>query len=248
MPRFRFRNPRVKRALQLGVSILLALTLVWSARRSIFVGAAAILVEDDPLAPAQIIVPSHSMSQETALEAALLYEQQVSAHIVMTDWIEDPVAENIRKLGIRPLDTTQLNKYILERSNVPSSAITILPDRADGTGSEIAAIAAFAQRCQLRSILVITARSHTARTKWLLQRKLPRAVRVFVRSPRFDRLAVDTWWHERDQSREIVTEYLRWFNTVLLQDLWARSPAVQDQPAVPDCGGVTATRDVGDGL
>jgi uncharacterized SAM-binding protein YcdF (DUF218 family) len=215
--------------------MLVLAALAWSARRSLLAGAAALLVDEDALAPAAVIVASHSMGQAAALEAAWLYQQQISARIVMTSWARDPMEQNIRQLGIPYLDATEWNNYILEQSHVPPSAITILPDRADGTGSEVAAIAAFAERCQLTSILVITARTHTARTKWLLRRKLPDSVHVFVRSPRFDQFAVDGWWRERDQSREMLTEYLRWANTVLLRDFWGRSPSTPLPQAVANC-------------
>ena len=236
------RFSRLARALTVGA--LVACAAIWIGRRAILVGAAELIVDEDPVTPAQIIVPSHSMSQETALEAAMLYEQQVSAHVVMTDWIEEPVADSMRSLGIRALDTTQLNKYILEQSHVPASAITILPERVDGTGSEIAAIVAFAERCRVSSLLVITARTHTARTRWLLRRKLPRTVHVLVRSPRLDRFAVDSWWRERWQSREMAIEYLRWVNTVLFRDPWDRPSPAGSPEAVPDCNSVTGPNEV----
>lgn len=248
MRRFSFGRPRASRALALVAGMLVVVVAAWFARHVIMIGAAAILVDEDPVAPAQILVPSHSMSQETALEAALLYEQQVSPHIVMTDWIEEPVADAIRTLGIQMLDTTALNRYILEQSKVPASAITVLPEQVDGTGSEVAAIVAFAKRCHVTSLMVITARTHTARTRWLLRRKLPRQVRLSVRSPRFDRFVVDGWWRERTQSREMALEYMRWLNTVVFRDLWERPSQIHTRGPVPDCSSVTSVSPVSAGL
>ena len=110
---------------------------------------------------------------------------------------------------------------ILERSGIPSSAITVLPSLADGTETEVAAIAAFIKEQGLSSVLVVTARSHTGRTKWLLHRTLGDSVHVSVRSPRFDTFSVEGWWRERDQCREVIAEYLRWTNTLVLPNLWA---------------------------
>jgi uncharacterized SAM-binding protein YcdF (DUF218 family) len=146
----------------------------------------------------------------------------------MAEWHHDPLVQSVREMSIPYLDSTAISRLILERRGVPSSAITILPDPVDGTNSEVAAIAEFVARHQVRSLLVITARSHTVRTKWLLQHTLP-GTRVLVRSSRFDGFKVESWWRDRDQTLEVFTEYLRLCNTVLFRDLWARS--VQRHPA-----------------
>jgi hypothetical protein len=241
MPAFRF--PRSRAARGLGVA-LAVVVVAWFARHAILTASAWMLVSEDPIAPVQVLVPSHSMPQETALEAALLYRAQISSHIVMTDWVEAPVVAAIRDLGIQVLDSTQLNKYIFERNQVPLSAVTTLAARADGTGSEVAAIAAFVDQCHVSSIMVITARSHTARTRWLLERQLPKGVRLSVRGSRFDGFSVGQWWRQRDQSRELLTEYFRWVNTVLFRDLWARTSPPRPHEFVADCESVTEARSV----
>lgn len=209
-------SPGLRRAFQLLFGVVVTLSLAWFAGRPILVSVAAFLVEEDPLVPGEILVVSNRM-RDAALEAALLYQEKVSSRIVMTDWIHNPMLEK-QRLGIPYSGTLDASKAILERSGVPSSAITVLPDQVDGTESEVSAIAAFAARRQLVSLLVITARSHTARTKWLLQRKLGSRTRVSVRSPRFDRFSVDAWWRQRDHRQEVLAEYLRWFNTAVLGD------------------------------
>lgn len=191
----------------------------WLARHTILVGAARMLVNEDPLGCAEIIVASNSLPQATALEAAQLYNQHVSARIVMAGWAHNPLVPTVRRLGIPSLDTTEMNLAILERSGVPSAAITVLPGQVDGTETEVAAIAAFVDRRHLASVLVVTARSHTARTKWLLQRTLRTKAQVFVRSPRSDSFSVGQWWLEREHSREVVTEFLRWLHTLTLLSL-----------------------------
>jgi hypothetical protein len=55
----------------------------------------------------------------------------------------------------------------------------------------------------------------------LLRRALPAGTRLLVRAPRTDRFHADSWWRSRENSREVVTEYLRWFNTLILRDPWS---------------------------
>ena len=92
------------------------------------------------------------------------------------------------------------------------------------------AVAAFARQRRLRSLRLITARSHTARARWLLRRDLLPDVHSSVGSSRFDPFSSASWWQRREQSREVISEYLHWFNTFPLGDLWSRrSPARQSQ-------------------
>ena len=216
----------LRRAVQLSLVILVPLALVvWLAGRPMLVAVGAFLIEEDPLAAGETVAVSGSM-QDAAREAALLYQQNNHWRIIVTDWIPNPMLEQIR-LGIHYVGTAAMGKVVLERGSVPSSAITILPGPVDSTESEMAAIAAFADQHHLPDLLVITARSRTARTKWLLQHKLDRT-RVSVRSSRFDRFSVDGWWRDSDQRREVLAEYLRWLNTAVLRDRSPRSSATRE--------------------
>lgn len=226
-PMIRWRG-RARRSLQLAFGLLALAAVAWYVRGPILARIGALIVNEDPLTPADVIVVSNSLARATAFEAALLFKQHTSSHIVMTEWVHDPLVERTRELGIPYLDATAISRLILERSGVPVSAITVLPDRVDGTSAEISAIAAFARRRHPASLLMITARSHTARTKWLLERKLPK-IRVSVRGSRFDRFRADAWWRERDQTRETVTEYLRMANSVVFGDFWARTKPEPDR-------------------
>jgi uncharacterized SAM-binding protein YcdF (DUF218 family) len=67
---------------------------------------------------------------------------------------------------------------------VPSAAIRTLPDRVDDTEREVAAVAAFVTQQWPRSVLFVTARSHTVRSAWLLRRTLTRGIEVIVPSRR----------------------------------------------------------------
>jgi uncharacterized SAM-binding protein YcdF (DUF218 family) len=196
----------------------------WYSRHAILIGAAHVLVAEEPPVPAEVMVVSIASPKAAALEAAYLYQQQISTRVVLLTWITEPIEDEVRQLGIAYPSPTDLARMILERSGVPSHAIEVLPDLVDGTETEIAAVAAFARQRMPASLLFITARSHTARARWLLRRGVSPTTRFYVTSSRFDRFAVESWWQNRDQSRTVMSEYLRWGNTLLLGDAWSRRP------------------------
>lgn len=175
------------------------------------------MVAEDTLAPAVVILLTSSNAEVGALEAAELYKESVARNIVL-GVCEDCVSfkSRLAAIGVSYPDTPTLVKLILQRSGVPGSAIATLPDRVDGTEAAVRAVSSFVQRTGNVTIIVVTARTHTARVRWLLRRALPPGTTVLVRSSRFDDFSVDRWWHDRNQSREVAMEYLRWVHSVRL--------------------------------
>src|SRR5262245_23433383 len=206
---------RVRRALAVVVAVALLCVLRISGWR--FLGSA--LVAEGPLESADVVVVSNASPVADAFEAATLYRTGYAQEIVIPRYVPERHVDELHRLGITYLPQTELMEAVLEHSGVPSAAIRTLSDPVDGTEREVAAVAAFVTQQRPRSVLFVTARSHTARSAWLLRRTLPRGVEVIVRSPRDDLFDPGSWWQSRAQARELMTEYLRWGNT-LLGDLW----------------------------
>jgi uncharacterized SAM-binding protein YcdF (DUF218 family) len=182
-----------------------------------------LLVHEDALERVEVIIVSQAAGAADALEAARLYNEGYGAEVVMPASSPNALGPQIRDLGIPFLDEGQLATEILARAGVPRAAFLVLPGSADGTDSEITAVAAFARERNPASVLFVTARSHTARARWLLQRALPPTTRLLVRAPRTDSFQAGAWWRSRANTREAFTEYLRWFNTSVLGDPWAET-------------------------
>jgi uncharacterized SAM-binding protein YcdF (DUF218 family) len=219
-------------AFALAAAVLPA-AMLWAARQPLLTRLGALLVAEDPLVPATVLVVSHASGRAAALEAARLHGQGTAPRILLFTWARDPVDDEVVRLGARFLPTTELLVDILVRSGVPADAIAVGPEPVDGLGSEVAAVARFAAEQRPASLLFITDRAHSARARWLLRRQVPSATAVAVRSPAIDGFRPDGWWRDRERSRQVVFEYVRWVNTLVLGDaLRDRSrPASEAAPA-----------------
>lgn len=214
------QRSKLQGGLRIAVILLLGAAAGWSGRRSILAGAGRMLVVEDALAPAEVIVASRADMLGDTLEAAHLFNEGISTRIVLPTVPSDQVAAEIRRVGGLGWSPTDYAAWLLERSGVPKTAVETLPGIVDGTDSETASVAAFARRHNAQSLVYVTARTHTARARRLLREQLPPFTHLIMRSPRTDPFAPDAWWHSRDDSREVVMEYLRWMNTFVLGDLW----------------------------
>lgn len=203
-----------------GLLVIGLVTIAWQDRYGVLAAAGRLLIREDPVTPVEMIIVSNADPAADALEAARMYRDGVSQAIVVPSWIPEPLDAELRQLGVPHLRTTELAQAVLERSGVPPAAIERLPTAVDGTSAEIKAVATFARHRRPHSLLYITARTHSARARWVLRRALSPAIQVSVRSPRTDLFTADTWWRQRDDSREVAMEYLRWVNTIILHDPW----------------------------
>ena len=199
--------------------VLAALVGVWLARVPILRAIGGALVAEDALAPVDVIAVSHAHVRGTALEAAALMREGIGRRVVVAQGRRDNVDLYLADIGVVVPTPEDLATEILVKSGIPREKITILPAAVDGTNTEITVLVRFANREKPESLLYVTSRSHTARAAWRLRREAPGA-RVLVRAPRNDDFYVDRWWQSRGSTREVMTEYLRSFNSYVLGDHW----------------------------
>jgi uncharacterized SAM-binding protein YcdF (DUF218 family) len=222
---------RRRRRLVLLLSLAALAAGFWYQREHLLRGIGDLLIADDPLEHVEAIVVSQASGRADAFEAARLYHEGLAEHIVLPTWVPDPLDAEVRCLGLTFLSIPDLARAILERTGVPPEAIVQLPDQVDGSETEVAAVAKYLRTAGVTSVLYIAPRSHGARIRWMLRRRLPSVTRVVVRGPLADDFARGAWWRSRDQSREVMSEGLRWANTLLLGDAW-REPSVAQGDAV----------------
>lgn len=214
---------RRSRRLRLAVALLAVALAGWVGRASVLGAVGGALTVDDPIAPVDVMVVSLAAIRADALEVARLHHEGVAPRIVLCRWRDEPLDDEMRRLQVPSLPPHELAAAILHRSGVPANAVEVLDSAVDGLNTEIAAVAGYARKARPASLLYVTARSHTRRAHWLLQRLLPPETELRVRSPTRDPFDPTAWWHSRDGSREVAMEYLRWANTFGLRDLWSGS-------------------------
>lgn len=205
--------------------------VAWTTRAHWLPAVADPLTVEDAIAPVDVIVVSMAAARADAFEAAALYQAGVSRRFLLPYWQLEPLDVELQRMSVPYLPVTALAQAILEHSGVPSDAIEVLDEPIDGLNAEIASIGRALRQRAPRSLLYVTARSHTRRARWLLHRVLPPETAISVRGPRRDPFDPRAWWQTRGSGREVAMEYLRWINTFVLGDFWHGSvPSVPEEP------------------
>lgn len=202
------RRPRVLLLAVTGVALGIA---VWQERTVPLHWLGAALVHEDPVRPADVVIVSVASMRGAALDAAKLYRRGLVREVWVPRWATIPIDRRLDKRGLGTLPLHEVARRILEGSGVPASHIVILDHPVDGLESEMAVVgAALGARPVTRPIL-LTARSHTARARHLLQVVYAPAAGVRIRAPHTDEFTPTGWWRDHGSTRELVLEYLKWF-------------------------------------
>ena len=205
--------------------VLVLLAVAWLARDAVLSAIGDRLVSEDNVVPTDWVVLSGAAAPLTALEGMYLYRESAARRLVVIGWKEDAAHHLLRQLGVSYRSASELIQEVLERGGVPPEAVTIVPARVDGTESEIRALAGFVEKEHIRNFAYVTTRTHTARARYLLARQIPSESRALVRASRLDPYTTTGWWKDRELARDVMSEYLRWVNTLVLQDFWQADEA-----------------------
>ncbi len=164
-----------------------------------------LIVSDDPLEPADLIVVLMGIREVRIFEAADLYHEGYAPEILMVKDYNSDEADYNQKAAIN--------------RGVPAGRIIILEGNAYSTEQEALYVTEYLkERGDVSSIILVTSRFHTARAKRIFSREfrvLDRNVKVISRPSRYDNFDPETWWREDEDKRQVVLEYLKMLNYTL---------------------------------
>jgi uncharacterized SAM-binding protein YcdF (DUF218 family) len=183
---------------------------------AVFLNVGRWLVVEDALQKTDAIAVLSGRMPSRALEAARLYRAGYSPEVWLT-YSSEP-ASGLAKLSLPYQGEEYYDKLVLMHEGVPASAIRILEPPIENTADEMRAIAQSMQARQAASVIIVTSKVHTRRTRALGERLLPAASHALVRGVSDDEFDPAHWWRNTSDALDVVREVLGMFN------LWAGLP------------------------
>lgn len=199
----------------------------WLIRGGIFValaGAAAtlfltignLLVVEDPLVHADVIVILSGRLPERAVEAARVYHAGYADQV----WISPPPSpvDELKAMKISYLGEDFYNEKVLIAKGVPPDSIRIL-ERADAnTEEEVRQVAEDLHNLDLHSAIIVTSKPHTRRVRTIWRKLVGSQPHMIVRYPQDDIYDGAHWWRHTRDGLDVVRE------TLGLLNAWAGFP------------------------
>jgi uncharacterized SAM-binding protein YcdF (DUF218 family) len=169
----------------------------------------ALVVKDEPVAPADVIVVSIDSDGAGALEAADLVHSGVSKRVAV---FQDPPSgedfEFIRRgLPYEDAGARQIRQLkMLGVTDVTQIA------KIDGTESEGRMLAQWADQQRLGSMVVVSNKDHSRRMRRVLDRDMKgHPTQATVRAARYSSFDPDRWWESRNGVRTAIFELQKLF-------------------------------------
>jgi uncharacterized SAM-binding protein YcdF (DUF218 family) len=187
----------------------LVFTLVLAALLVFFYVGRWLVVEDD-LEKADAIAVLSGRVPARALEATRLYHRGFAPEI----WLTRPTEPraSLEPMGIPYVGEEYYSQRVLLHEGVPVEAIRVLDPPILNTSDEVNAIASALERDKASTIIIVTSRVHTRRTRTLWRKLASKRGRAIVRAAEGDSFDPSHWWRNTNDALEVVREVLGLLN------------------------------------
>jgi hypothetical protein len=196
------RRSLVLIAIALAAAVLVA---VPSVGEPMLRAIGRVLVLDEPVTPADIIVIAPDSGGAGALQAADLVHSGIATRVaVFTDPPSGEDLEFIRR-GLPYEDLAA--RQIRQLGWLGVADVAKIPRREAGSEGESQVLAPWCDQYAIRSVIFVAARDHSRRVRRVLNRDLKgHTTRVMVQAERYSGFDPDRWWQTRGGIRTAIIE------------------------------------------
>jgi len=189
-----------------------------SVREPVLRAAGALLVVNEPVAPADIIVISLDSGGAGALQAADLVKSGIATRVaVFTDPPSGEDLEFIRR-GLAYEDESA--RQIRQLSWLGVTNVEQIPRTEAGTEGEGQALPSWCDRHGFRSVVFVVARDHSQRIRRVLNRVMKgHPTRVMIQPARYSSFDPERWWETRSGVRKEIVEFQKLVVDVILHPM-----------------------------
>jgi uncharacterized SAM-binding protein YcdF (DUF218 family) len=185
----------------------LVATVVFILHGPILTWVGRLLVVEDELVEADVILPLAGGTLDREIEAAELFRKGFAPRIVLTREPKLPTLAYLGERGIHLPVAEEVRLRVLVELGVPRERISFLAGFVRSTMDEAEAVAAWAVDANIGRVIVVSSPYHTARAKHTFERFAGNGLTQFiVRPTRLSGFSPDNWWTRRDTLRLGIVE------------------------------------------
>jgi len=196
--------------------VVFAIVAVRSVREPVLRAAGWALVVDEAVASADFVVLSVDSGNAGSLEAADLVQSGVSKRVA---FFVGPPTEAEAELIRRGLPYEPGAGQIRQLRSLGVTDVARI-SRVDGTETEGEVLPQWCDEHQLRSIVFVTSKDHSRRSRRVLNRVMKgHPTRVTVKPARYTPFDPDQWWKTRTGIRIVVVELQKLLLDIVLHPM-----------------------------
>ncbi|HWT81492.1 MAG TPA: YdcF family protein [Candidatus Methylomirabilis sp.] len=165
------------------------------------------LVTEQPLAKADLILVLSGQVLLRIPEGARLYHEGYASKILLTNEPKERGWEDLLRVGIRVPDSQQRALTLLEELRVPRRDILLIQEQGNTTQSEMQTVVRFLKSHPVRSVIIVTSKSHTTRAYKIFSSGLEPGIRLIMHPVPNDPFDPSRWWRDRTDAKAVLNEY-----------------------------------------
>jgi len=174
-------------------------------RESMLRAAGRVLVVDEPVGPADVIVVPAWAGAAGAIDASDLIQRGIANRVALLPEAPEPAEQELARRGVSFGDQNAALVQLFRSLKVAN--VEVIPDPAAGTEAEGQVLLAWCEQHQFRSILVVSSPDHSRRVGRVIRRAMRgHPTKVMIRSARYSSFDPDRWWTTRDGMRTEIVE------------------------------------------
>jgi hypothetical protein len=195
-----------------------AIVAIRSIREPILRAAGwALVVNNEPTAPADIIVLTIDSGGAGALEAADLLQRGVSKRVAV---FEDPPSKEASEFIRRGLPYEDEGARLMRQLRTLGVTDIVQVSKVNGTGDEGQALPQWTDAQHFRSIVVVALKDHSRRLRRVLGRTMKgHPTHVIIQTARYSDFDPDRWWETHSGVRTELVELQKLLLDVVLSTL-----------------------------
>jgi uncharacterized SAM-binding protein YcdF (DUF218 family) len=202
---------RKNRVLRCTLILAVALLLTGFGRVPVLREFAAFLVIEDELQPAAAIVALAGHTPFREMEAARIYREGWAPRVIIVRSDPSEEARELAQMGIQTDESWEVSRDVLLKQGVPESAILTPKLEGGGTLEELESVGR-ALGDKNGSLILVTSKYHTRRTRLTWNYVTHGRSRSIVRAASRDPFDPSHWWRDRRFVLAVVREYLGLIN------------------------------------
>jgi uncharacterized SAM-binding protein YcdF (DUF218 family) len=169
-----------------------------------------LVVEEPVLTPSDMIVVLNGRDTERLLAAADLFHQGHAAVVGMVALEKQAGTDEFRKRVGPDWNSKVFAQRALEALGIPETAFTWIGNGAGSTFEEARAVEQFAKAKGYRSIIVVTSKWHSKRTRSVFASVFRHEdVHIAVWPTKYDTFDPTAWWKSEGRVQLVIEEYVK---------------------------------------
>lgn len=171
------------------------------------------LVTEDRLQKAEAIaVLAGDGGVARTLEAVRLYQDGYAPRIILAHQVLPQGYEALARLGITVPEERDIQWMVLKAMRIPPTVVLQVNKRANSTESEMVYLTRLLEGHRIRSVILVTNRSHSTRASKILAGASGGKISIISRPTRYDTFDPEGWWRSHADAKEVLAEYEKLLN------------------------------------